>query len=240
MKAIAIVMLLASGWAVGCDKGGGGVEEAKRQAQLEDKAKGAASPPAKKMSTPVPGSAHVPCNQLIDAPALAAYQSALGETQPLSVQTTAEADAAASCSIVRGGKRPSEAEQQGLLKTQGRLGVMPGDVLCTISAFCWTIEDAEHFRKRCTEGKLGKDDDTMGNYACMTVTATGEDDVESFKFFDEDTKCILGVRGGPSMVDNDLIRKCAKTARDTIGPAQISMTPPAAPAPAAPAGSAAP
>ena len=41
---------------------------------------------------------------------------------------------------------------------------------------------------------------------------------------------LLQVRGGPSNVDNEMIRSCAKAARDTIGPAQIRVD---APEPAA-------
>lgn len=228
MRTMAFVVLALAA----CGGKDSGIEEAKRQAALEDHGKMAASPPAKSMSTPVPGSATVPCSQLIDS---AAFQTALGEAEAVTVKDSQEAGAAASCSIVRGGKRPTPAEQTAMLKTKSRLGVLAGDVLCTVNAYCWTIEDAEHFRKRCPETK-GTNDDSMGNFACMTVTETGEDDVQSFKFYDEDTKCIIGVKGGPSMVDNELIRKCAKVARDSIGPAQIAV---GAPTPAAgPAGSA--
>jgi hypothetical protein len=39
------------------------------------------------------------------------------------------------------------------------------------------------------------------------------------------------VKGGPSMVDNELITKCAKLARDGIGTSQLADTgvPPVAP-----------
>ena len=58
--------------------------------------------------------------------------------------------------------------------------------------------------------------------------------MKRFRFFDDDTKCIIQVRGGPSNVDNDLIGKCAKAAHDLIGPDQIKVgAPPAAPAGAA-------
>ena len=56
------------------------------------------------------------------------------------------------------------------------------------------------------------------------VVATGEDDVNRYRFFDDDTKCIFQVHGGPSNVDNDLIGKCAKGAHDLIGPEQIKVT----------------
>ncbi|HEX2691883.1 MAG TPA: hypothetical protein VHN14_34975 [Kofleriaceae bacterium] len=205
-----------------------GVEEAKRQAELEQKAKQTHGAPAKRLATPVPGQAHVPCTQLID---LAAFQTALGEKVALGLKdVTRTVEAAASCSLVRGGKRPSEAEQQALLKKSSRLGVLPGDELCNVTAFCWTIENAERFKASCKERK-DRDDESMGSYACVHISAVGADDVKMFQFFDEDTQCILQVRGGPSNVNNEIIEACAKAARDAIGPAQIKVD-------AVPAGSA--
>lgn len=197
-----------------------GAEEARRAAEQEQKAKEAHGAPAKRMSTPVPGQAHVPCTQLLD---VAAFQTAMGEKEaPTIKDVTKTVEAAASCSLLRGGKRPSEAEQQALLKKSSRLGVLPGDELCNVTAFCWSIESAERFKASCKERK-DKDDESMGSYACVQIVATGVDDVKVFRFFDEDTRCILQVRGGPSNVDNEVIQSCAKAARDTIGPAQIKV-----------------
>ena len=197
-----------------------GAEEARRQAELELKAKDTRAAPAKRMATPVPGQAHVPCTQLID---LAAFQTALGEKEaPALKDVTKTVEAAASCSVLRGGKRPTEAEQQAMLKKVSRLGVLPGDELCNITAFCWSIEDAERFKVTCKKRK-DMDDESLGSYACVHISPVGADDVKSFQFFDEDTRCILQVRGGPSNVNNDIIQSCAKAARDTIGPAQIKV-----------------
>ena len=205
-----------------------GAEEARRAAEQEQKSKEAHGAAAKRMSTPVPGQGHVPCTQLID---LAAFQTALGEKEPLGLKdVTKTVEAAASCSLIRGGKRPSEAEQQALLKKSSRLGVLPGDEVCNVTAFCWTIENAERFKASCKERK-DQDDETMGSYACVHITIVGPADVKTFQFFDEDTRCILQVHGGPSNVNNEIIQSCAKTARDTIGPAQIKVD-------AVPAGSA--
>jgi hypothetical protein len=203
-----------------------GAEEARRQAEQEQRAKQAHVAPAKRLATPVPGGAHVPCTQLIDA---AAFQTALGEKEPLVVKdvTRSEAEAAASCSLVRGGKRPGEAEQKARLKKDGRLGVLPGDELCNVTAFCSTIEDPDRFKASCKERK-DQDDDSLGSYACVHVVAVGADDVKVFQLLDPDTRCILRVRGGPSNTSNDLIQSCAKAARDTIGPAQIKVDAPAA------------
>jgi hypothetical protein len=197
-----------------------GAEEARRQAELEQKTKDSHGAPAKRLATPVPGGAHVPCAQLLD---LAAFQTALGEKEALAIKdVTKTEDAAASCSLLRGGKRPSEAEQQAMLKKVSRLGVLPGDELCNITAFCWSIEDAERFKASCKERK-DHDDESLGSYACVHSVAVGADDVKVYQFFDEDTHCILRVRGGPSNVNTDLIQGCAKTARDSIGPAQIKV-----------------
>jgi len=200
-----------------------GVEEAKRQAELEQKAKETHAPPAKRLATPVPGQTRVPCTQLIN---LAAFQTALGEKDPLALKdVTKTVEAAASCSLIRGGKRPNEAEQQAMIKKTARLGVLPGDELCNVTAFCWTIEDAERFKASCKERKDRDDESLLGSYACVHTSPVGVNDVQSFLFFDEDTKCILQVRGGPSNVNNEIIQSCAKAARDTIGPEQIKVTP---------------
>jgi hypothetical protein len=187
----------------------------------------------------VPGKAHLDCRAVINA---AQFQQIMGEVEPVSVaESKSEPDAAASCSVLRGGKRLTDAEQKAKLKKDGRLGVMAGDEICNVSTFCWTIEDADKFREKCHAMK-DKDDDSLGFYSCVLIVAQGVDDVKRFRFFDDDTKCIIQVRGGPSNVDNDLIGKCAKAAHDLIGPDQIKPgAPPIQEAPAAPAeGSAAP
>lgn len=216
-------MLLALSLIGACGSGeSAGAEEARKQAEAEQKAKGSAQV-AQTIRPPVPGHQKVPCDQLIDP---AKYQAALNEKEPLTVKELKnEPEASASCALVRGGKRPSEAEQKALIKEKGRLGVMPGDELCEVAAFCWTIEDQDRFKQKCKERKQ-RDDDSMGSYACVQVVATGEDDVNLYRFFDTDTKCILQVRGGPSNVDNSMILACAKTARDTIGPDQIAVKKP--------------
>lgn len=226
-----IAIVIGTGLALSaCGKGNenAGAEEVRRQAEAEQKAKVAAGGVAKKITPPVAGRAVLPCEQLINTEQ---FTQALGEPVPVTLETKKDPDAAASCSIVRGGKRPNEAEQKALLKKNGRLGVMNGDEICNVSTFCWTIEDADRFRKKCAEVKE-KDDDSLGFYSCVLIVATGADDVKRFRFFDDDTKCIIQVRGGPSNVDNDLIGKCAKAAHDLIGPEQIAVRP-AGSAPAA-------
>jgi hypothetical protein len=227
MRTIAIITgLLLALAACGKSSEQAGIEEAQKAADQELKDKGP-SGVAKKLVPPVAGRAKLPCAQVIDA---AKFQQVLGETDPITVQESkSEPEAAASCSLLRGGKRPSEAEQKGLIKKNGKLGVMAGDELCNVSTFCWTIEEAERFRKKCQDEKKTIDE-SLGFPACVMIVATGADDVKNFRFYDDDTKCVIGVRAGPSNVDNDLIGKCAKAAHDLIGPTQIAVgAAPAAP-----------
>lgn len=229
MRATIAVFVLWLGLPACSNAENAGAEAARRQAAAEQKAKDTKAAPAKRMATPVAGQTRLPCTQLIDA---AAFQTALGEKEPLTVKdvTRSEAEATSSCSLIRGGKRPNEAAQQALLKKDGKLGVMAGDELCNVTAICSTIEEPERFKAAC-KARKEQDDDSLGSYACVRVVAVGADDVKVFQLLDEDTRCVLRVRGGPSNVDNDLIRSCAKAARDSIGPAQIRVD--GAPAPAA-------
>ncbi len=234
MRALNAILVCAVAVIPACKKGeNAGAAEAKAEADKLQKEKESKGEVAKKISPPVPGEKKIPCEQLIgDA---GPYGAAMGELEPMTIKDASkdEPEAASTCALVRGGKRPTETEQQALLKKNGKLGVIPGDTVCQISAFCWTIEDPDRFRKKCATRK-DTDDDSMGSYACRQTVAVGAADVYVYRFFDADTKCILQVKGGASQTDNEAIRKCAITARDSIGPAQIAVgATPAAPAPSA-------
>jgi hypothetical protein len=91
--------------AFACGKGeNAGMEEAKKQAEAEQKAKVEHGGVAKKLTPPVPGMTKLPCSQVIDA---AKFQEVLGETQPITVVDAkaekADPEAAASCQLIRGG-----------------------------------------------------------------------------------------------------------------------------------------
>src|SRR5690606_7872533 len=110
MRALISVVASVAALLPACSKGANeGAEEARKEEEAELKAKLAAGEAPKKISPPVPGQAKIPCTQLID---VAAFQTALGETEPLTLsEKKDEAEAAASCSLNRGGKPLSQAEQ---------------------------------------------------------------------------------------------------------------------------------
>src|ERR1043165_5257957 len=87
-----------------CSKGANeGAEEARKQAEKEQKEKEASGGVAKKISPPVAGKAKLSCANVINAEP---FTQALGEPEPVTVtDSKSEPDAAASCSILRGGKR---------------------------------------------------------------------------------------------------------------------------------------
>jgi len=176
----------------------------------------AVAPPAPVVvKPPLAAGTKLACDRMLDP---AAFTKALGESAPLTVRDLkTDPDAAASCSLIRGGKKPSVAEQQKLLKQTGRLGVLPGDSVCEISAYCWTIEDPDRFAKKC--GERGH---KLDGKHCIESVPVGANDQDIIRFVDDDTRCVLAVRGGPANTDNDQVRACAKLAAESFGPAQLT------------------
>lgn len=225
-------MLAVCSSLVACGKENAGAEAAREEAEAALKDKVSKGEVPKTLKPPVSGETKLDCAKVIDT---AAFTTALGEKEPLTLADTTKTDkeAAAVCNLIRGGKKLTPAEQAALSKKEGKLGVLPGDQLCQVRLLCSTIEDADKYRKKCEEqaasdAKKGmapfagvRGDETMGNFACVQIVPTGAYDAQVFRFFDADTKCIFEVRGGPSNQDTDLVRNCAKTARDTIGPDKL-------------------
>lgn len=215
---IAIVATSLVIW--GCGSKNEAIEQAEKEHQEELKTNKETGQVAKTLKPPVANRAKLDCNKVIDP---TKFTADLGEKEPTTVRDDgkSDGDAAAVCSILRGGKKLTPEEQAAKLKKEPRLGVLPGDPLCQISLYCWTFEDEDHLKKKCAADK-NRDDDSMGTYACLQVVPTGQDDVDLFKFVDEDTKCLIKVGPGGSNINNDQIRQCAKTARDSIGLASIT------------------
>ena len=214
---IALGLLVTT--ATGCGKSESGEEYARKQAEEQDKARFKDAPKAVKVPTPVPGGTLIPCDKLLDA---ATFGPAIGEKEPVRIKdnTRSSKEAAAVCEVVRGGVRPTQAEMDKILKTKNRLGVLPDDQLCVVSAFCWSAENDAKFKEKCpTTG--GSMDSSLGFDACVRVMAIGVDDVKNFRFIDADTRCLIEVRAGPGMVDNEVISSCARTASQQIGLEQI-------------------
>lgn len=237
MRTLAVATVLVLSAAACGNAAEEGAKEAKREADMERAKQAKEIKQEDRVKPPVAQGTKLRCDQFIDP---AAYTTALGELDALTVRdsTGAMADATASCSLIRGGVRPTAKEQEKLIKKQGRLGVIPGDELCNVTLYCWVVEDAAKFKSRCvaTPTDVKAPDDTTGGFACRETRPQGEFDIDSFKFYDDDTKCVIGVRGGPSFTDNEKIATCARTARESIGPEHIKPDAPARYTEAAPEG----
>jgi hypothetical protein len=228
LKSLSLVSVIALVGA--CNAEEEGRAAAKREAAVARAEQASKVKPADRIEVAVPQGQHLPCTQLMDPPA---YTAALGEVEPLTVRdaTGAMGDATASCSLIRGGKRPDAKEQDKIIKKQGRLGSLPGDEVCNVSLYCWVVDDEARFSSRCkampNEVPKEPDTTTTGGFACKETRPQGEFDIDSYKFYDGKTRCLFAVRGGPSMTDNELIASCAKVARATIGPDHLKNGAPA-------------
>ncbi|HVV88129.1 MAG TPA: hypothetical protein VHE35_34045 [Kofleriaceae bacterium] len=230
-KCLSVVSILGVLGAAGaCNGEEAGRAEAKREADMARKRDQAAVKPADHIEVAVAQGKHLPCTQLMDP---AAYAAALGEVDPLTVrdETGTMIDSTASCSLIRGGKRPDQKEQDKIIKKVGRLGTLPGDEVCNVTLYCWVVDDAAKFAARCKptaeEPSQTPDNDSTGGFACKVTHPQGEFDIDSFKFYDSNTRCLFAVRGGPSFTDNDLIATCAKVARTSIKPEHLKPDAPA-------------
>jgi hypothetical protein len=224
-RTVVSVLLLAAACGNAAEEG---AKEAKREADSERAKLASTIKAVDRVKPPIPQGSRLRCDQFMDPPT---YTTAMSELEPLSVRdaTGTMLDATASCSLIRGGVRPDTKAQEKLIKKNGRLGVLPGDEICNVTLYCSVIEDEAKFKQRChgspTDPRM-PDDSSTGGFACRETRPQGEFDIDSFKFYD-DTKCVVAVRGGASMTDNDKIAACARAARETIGPDQINLDAPA-------------
>jgi hypothetical protein len=223
------VLIACSG--IACPSNEGAEEFAKRQAEAADK-----GPTGKviKIDTALQSGVHLACADLLP---VAELTKLLEEKEPVSLvdQTDKNPDSTSTCSIRRGGQPLSDKEQARIVEKNGRLGVMGGDELCNLTLYCSVPADEAALKERCTtEGSLGNH--TLGVFSCVKVTPKGADDGYSYKLIDEDSKCTVLMRGGPSVVEEPLVQACSRAAMKLIGPASLQPAEPAAPAePAEPA-----
>ena len=161
--------------------------------------------------SPVPHGKHVLCTDVLNATTIGAeLQKELTVTQAKDKTVTA------SCELRLAGKRPTEKEQERIIKAKGKLGVMPGDVWCNVKLHCWFADLNEKlFEKRCLQ-KQNQLDKSLGAVACIQVTPVAHIDSYTYRILDNDSKCMLEVRGGPSVTKQDDVASCAKAAMNSV------------------------
>jgi len=122
---------------------------------------------------------------------------------------------------MRAGEPPRTDAQLRKFQREGmKLGVLPGDEYCTVTAYCSMATDVDRLKKKCeAEKDLGND--AVGEFACVHTTQRGTKEAYTYRVIDPDTKCMLEVMGGPSVTDEPLVQNCTRAALDDITLAEL-------------------
>jgi hypothetical protein len=174
----------------------------------------------KKFVAPVPYGKQVACANLVDAAKFATYiGDELGEVKD---KSDSNLEATSVCAFFRAGTPPSEKEQQRAFnKNAMKLGVLPGDEYCTLTAFCSYPAELEEFKKKC-QADGHREDGSLGQFACVREYQRASDKAFTYRVIDAETQCIFEVMGGPSVTDETLVQNCTRAALETIGPQNIA------------------
>jgi hypothetical protein len=200
----------------------------------------AAPPPAEKkprtnvktFEAPVPYGQQIPCAQLVKAADFVSYLGEGTEIGEVKDRSSSNKEATSVCAFLRGGTPVASTTQARQVKKNGILGVLPGDEYCTVTAMCSYPAELEDLKKTCRAQGL-REDDSLGQWACVRETQRATEFAYTYKVIDPDTHCIFEVMGGPSVTNEALVQGCTRAALETIGPEDlVPGAPPAPPAPA--------
>ena len=138
-------------------------------------------------------------------------------------KSSSNKEASVSCAFHRGGEAPKTDQQLKKFQKEGmKLGVLPGDEFCMVTAYCSLSNDnPEEFRKAC-EAKGDTGNEQLGTFACVHQTQRGAEYAYTYKVVDHETKCLLEVMGGPSVTDEGLVQKCATAALEEMAPNKLT------------------
>lgn len=174
-----------------------------------------------KITTAVMPGKHLACADVF--PDMTVFGETMAvEIGPMKDKSRNNSNATSVCSIIRGGEIPETAKEAKTLQEKySRLGVLPGDSFCQITAFCSRPTNKEEFEKKCeSDGNQG----TLlaGEFACLRSTEKGSEYSYTYKFIEPDTKCVVEALAGPSVNEQDMVKKCAEAARTAITKASVA------------------
>lgn len=173
------------------------------------------------VKTPVPYGVKIPCTQLLPDPAK--IGAALGKEVVVEDKSQTDQDAASVCAVKLAGQAPSAAEQKKMWEKNNRvLGVLPGDEVCLVTAYCAYVFDKQEMRGKCEkEGKRVSED--VGELTCVKEIEAGADYRYVYEVLDPDSRCKIQVNPGPSVIDEKTVLACARAASELVGPDQIRV-----------------
>lgn len=172
----------------------------------------------KTFTSPVPLGKQVACADLVDGAAFATYLG--GEIKEVVDRNKSNREATAACAFIKGGTPPSTRQQERQFSKDMKLGVLPGDEICTVTALCSYPVDLEDFKKKC-EAQGNQESQALGQFACVRQTQRADQYAYTYRMIDAETQCIFEVMGGPSVTDETIVQLCSKAALETITPEAI-------------------
>jgi len=182
-----------------------------------------AAPPAhsniERIAIAVPSGKQVNCSDVIDPALFSKYiGDQIGEVKD---RGKSNSEASLSCALIRAGKPPRSDAQLRKFQREGmKLGVLPGDEYCMVTAYCSLATDVERLKKKCEDEKdLGND--AVGQFACVHTTQRGTKEAYTYRVIDPDTRCLLEVMGGPSVTDEPLVQNCTRAAVEDVALADL-------------------
>ncbi len=174
-----------------------------------------------KLTTAVPYGKHLACADVF--PDTALFTEKMGdEIGSIKDKSSSNSSASVVCSLIRAGEPPSSPKELKTLEEKyAKLGVLPGDEYCMISAYCSLAADLDSFRAECE--KNGNQNATLdGDFACVRATEKGVEYSYTYKFIEPDTKCVVEAMAGPSVNDENMVRNCASAAKELMTMASVA------------------
>ncbi len=169
-----------------------------------------------KIKTAVPYGKVVACEDFIGDPLIFSQMigDEIGEVKDRSSSNSA---ASAVCAFMKAGEPPTDnAQLKAYVKNAAKLGVLPGDEYCMITAYCSFATDLDQFKKKCEADGDTINNNNVGVSACVHQSQRAAEWAYTYKIIEPDTKCVIEVMGGPSVTDEELVQKCTRAAIETI------------------------
>ena len=165
-----------------------------------------------KIETPVPVGKKLECAKIFNAEEAS---TAIGRQLELKDESARNPEATAVCRFMTVGKAPSEKEQERMIAKNQALGLLPGDELCQVTVYCWSIFTVPDLKKKCDEKKEPTTTE-IGALSCVQEVKAGDKQRYNLTVLDDDTRCKLVIHSGPGVTDLATTKACAKMAVDQL------------------------
>ena len=169
----------------------------------------------------VPYGKQVACTDIFEP---AAFGEAIGqEIGEMKDKGSSNREASFSCAFHRAGEPPKDNAQLRKYEQEGlKLGVLPGDEFCMVSAYCSMANEVEGLKKTCETRGDSWNDHAVGQPACVHQSQRGVEYAYTYRTIDPETKCLLEVMGGPSVTDEALVQSCTRAALEDVAPGELT------------------